>query len=80
MKPNPNPPRDLYQEAVTWLRGCLARFIAPGTLERRFQIGAMQTEALAEQLQAAGIVSPPLPPYNQRRNRVCQKKSKGVGS
>ena len=74
----PTPPHDLYQEAVTWLRGCSARFIAPGTLERRFQIGAMQAEALAEQVQAAGIVSPPLPPYNQRRNRVCQRKSKGA--
>ena len=78
MKPNTNTPRDLYQEAVMWLRGCSERFIAPGTLERRYQIGAMQAEALAEQLQAAGIVSPPLPPYNQRRNRVCQRKSKGA--
>ena len=72
--------RDLYQEAVVWLGRCSAQYIASGTLERRFQIGGMQAEALAQQLQAAGALSPPLPPFNQRRNHLRKRKNKGVKS
>ena len=69
-----NEVRDLYQEAVAWLATCSASCIASDTLERRFQIGGLQAEALAEQLQAAGVLSPPLPPFNQRRNLRRKRK------
>ena len=70
--------RDLYQEARDWLAGCSAQFIASTTLEKRFKIGPMRAQALADQLEDAGVLSSPLPPHNQRRNYLRKRKARAA--
>lgn len=65
---------DLYTEACAWLASCSAQFIASNTLEKRFKIGPMRAQALADQLEDAGALSSPLPPHNQRRNYLRKRK------
>ena len=70
----PEQQRDLYQAALEWLATCSKQCIASNTLEKRFKIGPMRAQALADQLEDAGALSSPLPPHNQRRNFLRKRK------
>ena len=65
--------QSLYEQAEQWLKTLYSVHVTESAIARRFGIGIFEAAALAESLEAAGILGCECPPFGQRKNRVRRR-------